>query len=94
MRDMIGNKLEEGVLVFWLSKGVTAVVKRIDPGGLSVVGAGGERQTPPTLTLEINIPVSMGDLPRGAEPAISDFLRVVDPRQQAILERALDGKPS
>jgi len=91
MRDGLGNKIEEGSLLFWMSMKLSCRVRKVDDSGLTLVGKDGPQQAPPSITLEITLPIKTDGMPRGAEPQLADFLRVVDPAAQNFLERALNG---
>lgn len=91
MRDCLGNKLSPGHLVLWrlpeetLAKGLVAqVVAANDRSTLTVVGAD---PGPASLVIQIIIPINS---PRpNDEPALADFLRIVDPTAERIIEDAL-----
>lgn len=85
MRDLLGNRITEGSLVWWLSKGIPMKVTKIMPGGLSV-GDSNER-TPPRITFEISIPVH--PMPRDEEPQFTDFLCAMNPDAEKIIEGML-----
>jgi len=84
VKDMIGNKIQEGSLVLWKEKGLIFRVVKASDGGLSVVGASGKGTTPPIIVLQITLPVSVEN-PR-LEPVLTDFLCALDPQQQAAVE--------
>jgi len=94
MRDAIGNKILEGNLLHWvLPQNLRAVIVRairVHDGGLSIPGAGNQT-TPPILTLQIDVPID--GTQQGREPQVGDFIRIVDPKSEMLLEQA-GGKPS
>jgi len=93
MRDLIGNRIEEGNLLWWQKLGTAVKVLRVTDGGLSLVGANGDRTpTPAMLTVELSFPIDVSKLPPGAEPQLGEFLRVVDPKSADILDRAMGGR--
>jgi hypothetical protein len=82
MRDLPGNALKEGHLVYWRSKGlICKVLKVIEP----VI----DQSALPTLVLEVGVPLLDWDKRRGGEPEANDFIRLVDPAQEAALNRIL-----
>lgn len=89
MRDLIGNQIKEGSLVWWLSKQLPMRVSKLNPGGLSIAGKGKE-VTPARITLEIEIPVQQ--LADGSEPQFTDFLCTMNPDAEKIIEGMLEGR--
>jgi len=81
---MISNKIVEGSLVLWKEKALIFRVVAASDGGLTVVGEKGKGITPPTITLQITLPVDVEDPRR--EPTLGDFLCCLDPQQQAAIE--------
>lgn len=86
MRDQLGNKITEGNLVHWrfpkeIAEGglIFRVVRASEPK-LAVIG---EPPTP-SITLLVDIPLTVE---RGREVMLDGFLRVVDPTQEAALEK-------
>lgn len=88
MRDLIGNRLTEGNLLFWTRTGNLCKITKLIEGGLTTVKGD---LTEPSVTIEITIVLDMAKAPRGTEPMVAEFLKVVDPMQQEILERAMGG---
>jgi len=86
MKDAIGNKLAQGNMVAWSIpdglRHLIAVVARVSDGGLSMGST--DQVSQPSLTIVIDIPVT-GTKP-GHEATLSEFMRVVDPRGEAIIE--------
>jgi hypothetical protein len=91
MRDMIGNKLTEGNLLFWHRVGSVCKITHVSDGGLSLGDS--HRTSPPILTIEITLPVGMEGAPPGAEPMVAEFLRVVDPKSEGVLQLAMGKRP-
>jgi hypothetical protein len=89
MRDLIGNTISEGSLVWWLSKQLPLKVTKINTGGLSIAGRGKE-VTPARITLEIEIPVQQ--LANGEEPQFTDFLCTMNPDAEKLIEGMLEGR--
>ena len=86
MRDLLGSAIREGSLLWWISKAIPLRVARIEPGGILA----GDHDGPPTpdrLILEVTIPVQ----PRtqGAETQIADFLCVVNPEAEQVIEKMM-----
>lgn len=86
MRDALGNKITEGNLIHWrlprdIAEGglVFRVVRVLEPK-LAVVGG---EPPQPVLSLQLDIPINAE---KGREPALAQFMRIVDPRQEAALE--------
>jgi len=92
MRDALGNKLSAGQSVFLVSKQLVAKVVRVSDGpSVSVIRRNGDAapQLPPTITLELTIPVMVDPRKRG-ETQCGDLLTVLLPteteRAQAIVD--------
>ena len=92
MRDMLGNTIAEGNLLWWKQLGVVVKVLRVTDGGLSLVDKGDTRPSPAVLTVELSFPVDVSKLPPGAEAQLGEFIRTVDPKQEAMLDQALSGR--
>ena len=88
MRDMLGNIIHKGSLLWWLPKSIPIHVARIEPGGVLTMGE--KETTPDKLVLELTIPVQ----PRthGAETQIAEFLCIVNPEAEAVIDNMLKGK--
>lgn len=91
MRDSIGNKIVAGQFLYWKPAGIIVRVVKVQEGGLSMVGAGGQPRgtTPPVLTVEIDFPIEIPQGKERNEPALDTFLRIVDPRQEALIDKAI-----
>lgn len=87
MRDAIGNKLNEGALVWMQEWHCVARISKIHEGGLSVVGGGRHDVTPPVLTIQVDIPLDSKMIPPGGEAALSGIMCLVDPRHTAAIEK-------
>ena len=89
IRDLIGNEIGEGSLLYWKMTGAAqaggAVVKvlAINPGGLAIPG-NGKSLTPGTLTLGLTLTIPPG-------VPLNDFIVVVDPNETARMQALLDG---
>ena len=95
MRDLIGNQLREGSIVWWISKQLPLKVRSIDAGGLSIDGHGRD-VTPARITLEITIPVQ--PMQDGSETQFTDFLCTMNPDVEQLIEGLMgqvkrDGRP-
>jgi hypothetical protein len=92
MRDMIGGKITKDDLLYWRFPenlhGVLVNVAKVEEGGLTVIDKGKGGITPPTLTVFLTIPVAVSE--PGKEPWLSDFLRVVNPRSDQLVQNILD----
>lgn len=88
MRDLLGNVITEGSLVWWLSKSVPLKVTHITPGGLST--GRGKEVTAGRITLEISIPVQPTD--DGSESQFTDFLCTLNPDAEEIISKMLEGQ--
>jgi hypothetical protein len=96
MKDVLGNRLEPGNLVLWhlsewaKQRGLVAEVSAISEP--KIVGRDGAPDAAPHLVLRIVVPVTVGPRgdepvgPRGDEPQLPDFIRLVSPAQQALVE--------
>ena len=80
MKDIVGNNLEKGNLVYWLKGEVIAHVLDVDEPRIET---GGEQ--PSFITVAIRFPVfrQKGE----STPILGGFLRVIDPSQQDAVER-------
>jgi hypothetical protein len=94
MRDLIGNIITEGNMLQWMIRSdlraVICKVIAVTDGGLAIPGEG-NAVTPPMLVVALQIPVDGAQ--RGREPQVGDFIRVVDPSSEQLLE-GLGRKPS
>lgn len=91
MRDSIGNKIAVNQFLYWKPAGLIVRVTKVTDGGLSMVGASGHPHgvTPPMLTVEIEFPVEMPQGKERNEPALDTFVRIVDPRAEALMEKVM-----
>jgi hypothetical protein len=90
MRDMLGNVIHEGSLLWWLPKSIPIRVARIEPGGVLTMGE--KEVTPDKLVLELTIPVR--HTVHGAETQIADFICIINPDAEAVIDNMLKGKPT
>lgn len=87
MRDKLGSRITEGNLLHWqlprdiIEGGLIFFVVRVSEPKLAV--AGGDPPSP-MLSLQLDIPISVE---RGKEATLAQFMRVVDPRQEAAIEK-------
>jgi len=88
MKDLLGNTIAEGSLVWWLSKQIPMKVTKITTGGISI----GREVTPPKITLEITIPVDTQRIQPGEEPQFTDFLCTMNPDAEKLIEGMLEGQ--
>jgi hypothetical protein len=88
MKDLLGNTIAEGSLVWWLSKQIPMKVTKITTGGISI----GREVTPPKITLEITIPVDVKLVQSGEEPQFTDFLCTMNPDAEKLIEGMLEGQ--
>lgn len=84
MKDQIGNRIEKGSLLYWQSKQMAVVVADVSTGGLSL--ADSKMRTPPTITLQITIPINLGPNVTAETCALQDFLCLVNPEATKIVE--------
>lgn len=84
MLDLLGNKLSEGDLLYWLKHDLVCHVAKVDEPVLSLAGKSESRQMP-HLTIQITFPVPMdkGEI----RAMVSGFVKVVNPKSQEIMER-------
>lgn len=86
MKDAIGNKVNKGDMIAWaIPEGlrqVIAVVGQVSDGGLSMGST--KEVSQPSVTIVIDIPIT--GVEPGREPQLHEFMRVVDPRQEAIIK--------
>lgn len=89
MRDSIGNTIVEGATMFWTNKGLPPLrVVRVT-GDSGVTDKSG-KALPPSITFEFTLPIDTRNIPKGQEPCMYEFLRVVNPEQEAALNALLD----
>lgn len=88
MRDLLGNKITEGSLLWWLPKGIPIHVARIEPGGVHTLGD--SEPTPAKLVLEVRIPIQ--EHTKGSETQLADFVCVQNPEAEKIIEGMLEGR--
>ena len=86
MRDLLGNIISEGSLVWWISKQLPMRVVRIEGGGVIV----NQHPSPTHITLEISIPVRHNE--DGSETQFTDFLCTMNPDAERILDKMLEGQ--
>jgi hypothetical protein len=87
LKDGIGNAVTPGNLVWWHTKALTARVTAVDePSVLTRDDA--QRATVVTLELKVMVPRNPDGTWQTAE-----FLRVVDPASESILDAIGGGKP-
>ena len=89
MRDLIGNRIEEGHLLWWMKLGIPAKVVRIFESRISPIN--GKDVVPPSITIELTFPIDPSKIPSGQEAQLGEFLRIVDPKQEDALNRVLGG---
>lgn len=91
MRDAIDNKISKGDLVEWrIPKGTRATIVRVlevRDGGLSVISGSERGVSKPMLTIQLQFPVD--GVEPGKEAQLFEFLRVVDPSSDALVEGML-----
>ena len=91
MRDMLGNRLEAGNVVYWKEKDIIVQVLDVIEPKLTVPGQPPQQ---PAILLKFAIGVNPS---REAGPVedvmIPTLLRVVDPTAEALLDKALAGMP-
>lgn len=87
MRDLLGNKIESGSLLWWISKSIPMKVARIETGGIADTAGD---VSPDRLVLEISCPVPQTT--KGAETQLSDFLCTLNPDAERIIEGMLAGQ--
>lgn len=86
MKDAIGNKVRKGDMIAWaIPEGlrqVIAVVGQVSDGGLSMGST--DQVSQPSITIVIDIPIT--GVKAGHEATLHEFMRVVDPRGEVIIE--------
>jgi len=87
MKDLLGNTLKPGSLLWWLTKGIPIRVARIEePSTLTI-----NRQPQKTrLVLEVTIPLDA--MTEGSETQLPDFLCIVNPDAERVIEGMLEGQ--
>jgi hypothetical protein len=81
MTDVLGNKIARGNILYWKSKDIAVSV-------LDVVEPALEGNTQmPMLVIMIQVPIAGAE--RGKPIQLADFMRLVDPRSEGIIEGAL-----
>jgi hypothetical protein len=86
MRDLIGNHISEGSLIWWLSKAIPMRIVRVTDAQL-VVGQG---KVPARMILEVTVPIQ--EIKGGDEPQFTDFLAIVNPDHESVIEGMLEGQ--
>ena len=90
MKDAIGGTIREGHLLYWLKISAPVKVVGVSEGGLSIGNS--KEVTPPKLMVELEIGINLPpNAPPGFEPMLSEFLHVVDPKQEALLDKIMGG---
>lgn len=98
MKDALGNKLDKGHMVLWrLSEetklqGLVCFVADVKEPTLSDAGG----RTVGEYALIIQVPVPVTPAPNGKEPFLGDFVRIVNPAQEAAIDNLMEkvGAPS
>lgn len=76
MRDLLGNTILPGTLLWWITKALPIRVARIEE--------------PSKLVLELTIPLDA--ITEGVETQLADFLCIVNPEAERIVEGMLGGQ--
>ena len=87
MRDLLGNTLRPGSLLWWISKQLPLRVARIEEPSTVAINRQPQRTL---LVLEITVPIDVQA--DGAETQLADFLCAVNPDAERIVEGMLDGR--
>jgi len=86
MRDLLGNPITPGTLLWWLSKNIPIRVARIDEPSTVTIN----RQPQKTkLVLELTIPLDATT--EGVETQVTDFLCIVNPDADKLISGILEG---
>ncbi len=88
MLDLLGNKLSEGDLLFWVKNALVCSVVKVDEPVLSL--ADKREQRVPHLTISITFPIPVE--PGQREAMVGAFVKVVNPKSQEIMERITGAK--
>lgn len=87
MKDCIGNRIAKGSLLYWKSKQMAVAVADTNDGGLAL---GDSKQiTPPTITLQITVPINLDRGVTAEQATLQDFLCLINPAATAEVERML-----
>ena len=92
MRDAVGNKIDEKSLLCWhidpeqLKRGLIVQAVSVSDGGLSL---GDSRDLTPA-TLIVQVPIFVKAVPGGGEPTLSEFLCVVNPNSERVIEELME----
>lgn len=84
MKDLLGNRISKGSLLWWKSKDMMMVVADASEGGLEL---GDSKQVlPPTITLQVTIPINLARGVTADTCTLQDFLCLVNPQVTAAVE--------
>lgn len=86
MRDAVGNSITKGFLLWWKEKGLMVHVTEVHESA-RVVGSDA------VAMLMVQVAIPIGGVKPGDEPTLFDFIRVMDPRQEKLLDAALTELP-
>ena len=87
MKDCIGNRIAKGSLLYWKSKQMAVAVSDVNSGGLSLGDS--KQMTPPTITIQVTIPINLERGVTAEQAILQDFICLVNPAATAEVERML-----
>lgn len=91
MRDAVGNKLQDGQMVFWKPAGLVAKVVSTYDGMLQLHSKNGEvGRRPASITLQVVLPIPPQTPRMGHEAVLAELIRVVDPGAEAALGQLME----
>jgi hypothetical protein len=87
MRDLLGNTLKPGSLLWWLPKGIPIRIARIEePSSLVAIN----RQPPQKTLLILEVRIPLDAVTDGAETQLADFITIVNPDAERVLNGMLE----
>ena len=88
MRDLLGNTLRDGSLLWWVSKAIPLRVARIERHEIiNPRERDDAAAAPDKLILEVTVPIQR--MPNGAETQLADFICLVNPDAEQVIEKML-----
>ena len=97
IRDAIGNRISDRSILCWhpdaahLKRGLIVQAVSVSDGGITLGDSG--QLTPPMLIIQVMIPVGGVKPGAGAEAVLEEFLCVVNPAAEAVIEGMLERGP-
>jgi len=96
IRDAIGNRISDRSTLCWqpdaarIKRGLLVQVVSVSDGGITLGDSG--QLTPPMLIIQMMIPVGGVNPGAGAEAVLEEFLCVVNPAAEAVIEGMMEGR--